>query len=242
MKIAVCDDDKLFIDSVCDFLHRWAEQNDLEIQLFCFSNGDGLINTYRTGERMDLILLDVLMPFLNGLDTAKELRDIDAAVPIIFLTSSKEFAIESYDVKAFHYLLKPLNAEKLSAVMDDFLRTSAAPKKMFAASTNDGFIQLVVSDVEYIEAQNRHVFFHMTDGRTIAGNDALYKCSEVFDEENGFLSCHRSYIINLGRIQQFDRSRLITTRHAMIPISRNRYEKLKDAYLHRFFAQKGAAH
>lgn len=63
------------------------------------------------------------------MDTAKELRYIDAAVPIVFLTSSKEFAIESYDVKAFHYLLKPLDAKKLSAVMDDFLKISAAPKK-----------------------------------------------------------------------------------------------------------------
>lgn len=101
---------------------------------------------------------------------------------------------------------------------------------------NDGFIQLVVSDVEYIEAQNRHVFFHMTDGRTIAGNDALYKCGEMFAEENGFLSCHRSYIINLSRIERFSRSELITARHATIPISRNRYEALKDAYLRYMFA------
>lgn len=63
MKIAVCDDDKLFMDSVCDFLHQWAGQNHLEIQLFCFSDGDGLISAYQAGNRMDLVLLDVLMPF-----------------------------------------------------------------------------------------------------------------------------------------------------------------------------------
>ena len=100
MKIAVCDDEKQFIDEVCLLLESWAKKQDIQLSLFRFTNGDDLIDAHRS-ECMDLILLDIIMPLLNGMETAKELRGNDAAVPIIFLTSAREFAVD-YEVRAFH--------------------------------------------------------------------------------------------------------------------------------------------
>ena len=73
---------------------------------------------------MDLIMLDVIMPLLNGMDTARELRNDNQIVPIIFLTSSREFAVDSYEVKAFHYLIKPVDDVKLFRTLDDFVHLS----------------------------------------------------------------------------------------------------------------------
>lgn len=175
------------------------------------------------------------MPLFNGMDTARELRDADQTVPIIFLTTSREFAVDSYEVKAFNYLIKPVNAGKLSGVLDDFLKTLNLPKNTFTVQTGDSFLRIMVSDVDYLEAQNKQVLFHMSDGRMIAAQERFYKCAEVFSPEIGFCRCHRSYIVNLSRVKQFSKSKITTFNHASIPISRNNYAAFKETYFQHMF-------
>lgn len=119
MNIAICDDEILFTRELSSLLTHWAEKNDFSLTLYPYSNGDDLLTALRTIP-VDLIFLDIIMPLLNGIDTAREIRSMGLTVPVIFLTSSREFALDSYDVKAFHYLLKPINTLKLFSVMDDF--------------------------------------------------------------------------------------------------------------------------
>lgn len=234
MKIAVCDDEEIFIDSTCALLKQWAEENNISLTLFRFTNGDDLINTHRK-EGMDLIILDVIMPLLNGMDTARELRSHDQMVPVIFLTSSREFAVDSYEVKAFNYLIKPVDAGKLSGVLNDFIKMRNVHKNTFTAQTSDGFFSIVVSDVEYLEAQNKQVLFHMSDGRTIAIHESFSKCAESFSPKTGFCRCHRSYIVNLNKVKQFSKSEITTFNQAVIPISRNSYAVFKATYFQHMF-------
>mgnify|MGYP000579813685 CR=1 FL=1 len=112
MNIAICDDEILFTRELSSLLKHWAEKNNLSLTLYPYSNGDDLLTALRTIP-VDLIFLDIIMPLLNGIDTAREIRSMGLTVPVIFLTSSREFALDSYDVKAFHYLLKPVNTLKL---------------------------------------------------------------------------------------------------------------------------------
>ena len=105
MKIAICDDEVQFINTTVALLEKWASKHHVDVTLYRFSNGDDLIRAHHT-HCMDLIILDIIMPLLNGMDTAKELRQEHQSVPIIFLTSSREFAVDSYEVKALNYLMK----------------------------------------------------------------------------------------------------------------------------------------
>ena len=100
MKIAICDDEIEFVDAICPLLEQWAERNTVNLALYRFTNGDDLIDAH-LHNCMDLIILDVIMPLMSGMDTARELRMDEQTVPIIFLTSSKEFAVDSYDVNVF---------------------------------------------------------------------------------------------------------------------------------------------
>ena len=234
MKIAVCDDEELFIDSICTLLKEWSRNTHTSLTLFRFTNGDDLIDTHQK-ECMDLILLDILMPLLNGIDTAKELRYLDQAVPIIFLTSSRDFAVESYEVKAFHYLVKPVDTKKLFPVLDDFLKLLHLPKNTFTAQTGNSFLQIMIFDVNYLEAQNKQVLFHMSDGKIITVHERFSKCAEVFSPQIGFYHCHRSYIVNLSNVKQFSKSEITTFNHKTIPISRNRYAAFKEAYFQHMF-------
>lgn len=118
LKIAVCDDDNFFLGQAEHAVKRWAEEQDLTVELQLFDNGDSLLTVSRT-EQFDVLLLDIMMPLFNGMELAHVIRETNTAVKIVFLTSSPEFAVESYDVKASGYLLKPLQYEKLCSVLDD---------------------------------------------------------------------------------------------------------------------------
>lgn len=234
MKIAICDDERTFADTIRPLLEQWAEKNDIRLTLFCFTNGDDLICAHRN-QSMDLIILDVIMPLLNGIDTARELRSEDSAVPIIFLTSSSEFAVDSYEVKAFYYLIKPVDDAKLFRILDDFLKTTASRQHFFTAQTDKGFCKIAVGDVDYLEARNKQVIVYLSNGRTIAIRELFSKCEEIFSLENGFFRCHRSYIVNLNNIEQFTKSEITTSQNMAIPISRNRYTAFKETYFNHMF-------
>lgn len=200
MKIAVCDDEKQFIEDVCPLLEAWAKKHEIHLSVFRFTDGDDLIDTHRK-ECMDLIL----------------------------------FAVDSYDVKAFHYLLKPLNNDKLFLILDDFFNTFYLPEHTITAKTTEGFCKISLADVDYLEAQNKHVLAYLSGGRIVEICEQLSKCKEVFSAESGFYHCHRSYIVNLNHVEQFSKTELTTICHAAIPISRNCYTAFKEAYfLHMF--------
>lgn len=236
MKIAVCDDEFQFIDALCPLLEQWAKNHSIPLTLYKFTNGDDLIAAHND-KCMDLIFLDVIMPLLNGMVTARELRSNDPLVPLIFLSSSREFAVDSYDVKAFHYFIKPVGREKLFPILDEFLRTCQLHKSTYTAQTADGFCKIAFADVEYLEAQNKQVLVRLSDGRSIEIRELFSKCEEIFSPKSGFCRCHRSYIVNLNYVEQFSKTRLLTNHNFKIPISRNRYMPFKDAYFHHMFGE-----
>lgn len=234
MKIAICDDEIRFIDAICPLLEQWAKERGIRLTLYRFTNGDDLVEAHQN-EWMDLILLDVIMPLLSGIDTARELRNMNQAVPIIFLTSSREFAVDSYEVKALNYLIKPVDRKRLFLALDDFLKTVDLPKTSFTAKTADGFCRIVIADVDYLEAQNKQVLVHLTNGRIIVIRELFSKCAEVFSPENGFCCCHRSYIVNLKNVERFSKTEVVTIHNAVIPISRNNYAAFKATYFNHMF-------
>lgn len=229
MKIAICDDETKFINAIRPLLEQWAQKHNIRLTLRPFTNGDDLIASQHS-ECVDLIILDVIMPLLNGIDTARELRNINPSVPIIFLTSSAEFAVDSYEVKAFHYLIKPVEPVKLFNCLDDFLETYNFSKVTFTAQTTGGFYKIVLSDVDYLEAQNKKVLVHLSNGNTVEIRELFSKCEEIFSLKNGFYRCHRSYIVNLSNIERFSKAEIVTIHNAVIPISRNRYVAFKETY------------
>ena len=163
MKILVCDDDREIVEAVTIYLEKEG------YSVLAAYNGKEALDTLRR-EQVQLIILDIMMPLLSGLDTAKELRSKDAHTPIIFLTSSKEYAIYSYEVHALHYLLKPVSKEQLFDTMNYFLEVSRQSEQYFSAQTANGFCKLRISDIEYLEAMNKQVNVHMTNSSANVNN------------------------------------------------------------------------
>lgn len=229
IKIAICDDEDEFLDVLSESLFSWSRIHQLGLQLYRFTNGDELITAHKA-YGMDLILLDVVMPLLNGMDTARELRLDDAHVPIIFLTSSPEFALESYEVRSFWYLLKPLDEARLHSVLDNWLESSKLSMAHFLAKTEDGYQAIYFQDVEYLEAQNKTVAVFLKDGSTVSIKEPFRQCETFFTPEKGFYKCHRSYLVAFGCVEKFGKTSLVTKSGACIPISRDNFNGFKDEY------------
>ena len=166
LRIGVCDDDKEFLQRLVQMIHIWSDHSGIPTELYPFDNGDELISK-NAAFRMDIILLDIVMPLLNGMDTARELRAQDTAVKIIFLTSSPEFALESYEVRAQDYLLKPITYERLRRALEDCSHLFEAEPKNMVLKTSFGFQKLYFHDIEYAEAQNKRVVFYLRGDKVV---------------------------------------------------------------------------
>ena len=158
LKIGICDDSKMFLICAEKLIRKWSDERRIPVKIYTFNNGDKLVAA-NTEERLDIIFLDIIMPLLNGMDAARELRQRDKSVKIIFLTSSPEFALESYEVKAQGYVLKPIVYDKLKELLDECVQSFAEEPKNMVIKTVTGYQKLYFHEIEYAEAQNKRVFY-----------------------------------------------------------------------------------
>ena len=177
--------------------------------------------------------VDILLFLANnpGMDTARELRQSDTAVRLVFLTSSPEFALESYEVRAFDYLLKPVTYERLAQLLDGLSSMRPAATDELVIKTSFGYHALRLSDIEYAEARNKHVVFHLRDGRDIEALESFRSVKDRLAQNATFFKCHRSYQINLRNIDHFDRTDIVMRSGACIPLSRSSKQGFQDAYI-----------
>lgn len=234
MRIAVCDDCPTARKETEKLIDRWAADSDIKLELFLYDNGDELLKT-AVVSRFDVVFLDIIMPLLNGMDTARELRRLDADVPIVFLTSSPDFALESYEVKATNYLLKPVEPKKLTTVLDECAEKIGKEPDSVVLKTALGWQKLYFKNIEFAEAQNKHVVLHLRDGRLVETGETLRSIEEKFTVADGFFKCHRSYIVYLPNVDRFNGTDIITRSGCGIPIARGCGKAFKEAYFTAMF-------
>lgn len=143
--------------------------------------------------------------------------------------------MDSYKVDAFWYLVKPVDETLLYTVLDKFHRTFHEKKEMVVLRTQTGYCKISTMDVDYLEAQNKHVIAYLSNGSSILLTEKFFSCEQHFSLKKGFCKCHRSYIVNLRQIKEFDKIRVVLNAGTMIPISRNSYQIFKENYFSYMF-------
>lgn len=229
LKIIACDDDVAFLDRLHRMIDRWSTEKGTAVDVALVTRGEDLLARH-AASRADIILLDMIMPLVNGMDTARELRQSDTAVRLVFLTSSPEFALESYEVRAFDYLLKPVAYERLAQLLDELSSMRPSATDEFVIKTSFGYHALLLSDIEYAEARNKHVVFHLRDGRDIEALESFRSVEDRLAQNAVFFKCHRSYQVNLRNIDHFDRTEIFMRSGACIPLARSCKQGFQDAY------------
>lgn len=173
-EIIICDDDDACLEQTCQLVNDWKAAISTPISVKTMESGDKLLE-YCAKNSPDVILLDIMMPLLNGMDAARELREHNLISKIIFLTTSPEFAIESYDVDASGYLLKPVDRKKLYKLLDKCLSAISKPADSIAVHTAFGYQNVLMHHIEFLEAQNKKVMLALYDGKRL---EAIGKLSD----------------------------------------------------------------
>lgn len=229
LKIIACDDDVAFLDNLHRMINRWSAETGTAVDVALVTHGEDLLARH-AASRADIIMLDMIMPLVNGMDTARELRQTDTAVRLVFLTSSPEFALESYEVRAFDYLLKPVTYERVAQLLDELSSLRPAATDELVIKTSFGYHALRLSDIEYAEARNKHVVFHLRDGRDIEALEPFRSIEDRLAQNATFFKCHRSYQVNLRNIDHFNRTEIVMRSGACIPLARSCKQGFQDAY------------
>lgn len=211
----------------------------MRIRYTAFQSPLELLKVIERGMNFDVIFLDIIMPGENGFETAKEIRTYDNNVKIIFLTSSTEFAVESYTVGAFFYQLKPIWKDSLFRLMDSVLSECTRTKSnTLVLKCKNGINCINLDELEYCEVIRRTLLLHMVTDKLYECNSSMEEFCNMIKQYNQFLRPHRSYVVNMNYIQSISYREIITTNSICIPIPRGKYADLKDTYLAYAFEHK----
>ncbi len=238
MRIAICDDDPRELERISSFIDEYRRESGASLSYTNFKSAAELIENVSSGD-YSLLFLDIMMPEINGMQAAHEIREFDAGVKIVFLTSSPEFAVESYAVKAYNYILKPVSKEKLFSLLDAVIADEQKPMEGLKVKTASGMARILFSKMAFVEIMNKRLYFHMTDGSVQELTSSLAAFEEELLARTEFVKVHRSYIVNLWQVNELRSNELVTIGGKVVPISRLLYSKVREAYMKHLFMEKG---
>ncbi len=237
LKIGICDDSSEFIREIEELIKSWKSLPENAV-IKTFENGDSLVSAHHS-ENFDFIFLDVVMPFIDGIETAREIRAFDKKAKIVFLTSSPEFALDSYSVKASNYLLKPIEKSALFECLDDLYSDFAEDFSGIAVKSFSAIYNIPFHNIEYVEAMNKKVIVYLCDKKTIESSEPFHIFEEKLLPFPNFFKCHRSYIVNIHRIASFDPKDIFMRNGKTVPLSRSCKKVFEETYFEVLFGKAG---
>ena len=239
IQIGFCDDDLSILSELRVLLDRYRVERNVEITSAAFQSPLELLTEIERGTRFDILLLDVMMPGENGIDTAREIRRYDQSMKIIFLTSSAEFAVESYTVGAYFYQLKPIWEDSFFPLMDSVMAAcrSAEPRSL-VLRCKSGISRIELEKLLYCEVLSRTLVFHLTDGRILESTGSMDELARQLTPHESFLRTHRSFLVNMEYIQNISTRAVTLTNLAQIPIPHGKSAEIRRQYLEYAFRRK----
>lgn len=237
MYIAICDDQAEELTALTELLHTWEIEHNTHLRRQTFRSASDLLDAART-ERFTLYLLDVLMPGMDGMEAAREIRCFDAAADIVFLTTSPGFAYESYGVRALEYLLKPIRAKLLFPILDQLYLREQKPQEGLTLKAGSTIVRVPFPALTYVEVIGKHLYFNLNDGQVRMVSGALKDYEDLLLSRPEFMRIHRSYIVNMLQIEELSPAGIRTFSGRELPVSRLLYPQLQKDYMKLLFAQK----
>ena len=229
MRIAVCDDEKAFLNKLRKEISEIL--NETEYELTEFSSGEALLDVYNE-QKFDIIILDIEMNGINGLDTAREIRKSDRSTVIAFLTSYESFAIQGYEVKAERYILKQQPSNMYKEQLTSLFNEYRLKHKMFVYNNVNKAFSARLSDIQYFEVYVRTITVHVFDGdnKTFDFYGRLSELEESYTAD-GFVKVGKSYLVNISNIKHIDKNGLYMLNGDFISMGRSVRTKVIEVYM-----------
>ena len=201
-KIAICDDEEIFIHTLKENLDRYATDTGMEFCYQAYSDGSELLAKYQP-----------------GLKTAEEIRKLDSNVGLVFLTSLKQYVWKGYEYSAVNYLLKPVKYNVLKMELDRYFARYQGKEEPYISFANDrGKYKVLYKNLSYAETNKRNVMLHF-DGQEQIIYKTMKEISSLLLQQPQFACCHKSFVVNLSFVKSLEGLELILATGKRIPIS-----------------------
>lgn len=227
LRIAVCDDERQICEVMRDKLQKYYFEKNINLSIQTFYSGEEVLKSNL--DNIDVLFLDVDMPGINGLKTAKAIRKKNKDMIIIFLTAYSEFVFESFKVDAFRYLIKPVKDRELTETLAAVQKKICEPEEYLSFQFQNEMYSIKYSDIIYMEGVRDKICIYCKDG--------TYRWRGTFRElkdmvrDRGFFPIHRRYIINMNKIRKYNSERVFLEDNREVPISRFCLKAFKDEYI-----------
>ena len=225
INIAICDDELYYRTEIKDTLKSLLSSYSINYNIYEFSSGEELLNNYP--KNLDILIMDIQMKLINGMDTARNIREFDTNVEIIFMTSFLEFMQEGYEVKAYRYILKPINERKIAKNILPCIKEVMKKRHNYITINVKNYIDRIkIDSIIYIETDRPNILIYTHD-KMYATKMSISNMEKILSEY-GFFRCHNSYIVNLKLVESLN-GNTVVVEGKDIPISRYRIKDLKLA-------------
>lgn len=226
-RIAVCDDLDQDIRYVSAAVRKWAEKRNVSAEIETFPSAESFLFRYAEQKAFDILLLDIEMSSMSGIELAKRIRQNDDAVQIVFITGYSDYIAEGYEVSALHYLMKPISVDKLREVLDRAALKIQKNEKAIFLSLSGEMVRIPVYEIRYLEVRQNYVTVHAK------GEYTVKKTLSEFEGEldDRFYRMGRSYIVNLSYINRITRNSVFLSDGSVLPLPRGQYEPLNRAFI-----------
>ena len=226
-KIAICDDSKEDIGYVAGLLKKWSAQRQMAVQAECFPSAESFLFQYAEDKNYDILLLDIEMGQMDGVTMARQIRRDNETVQIVFITGYSEYIAEGYEVAALHYLLKPVNEEKLFAVLDRAVEKLRRSERCLTLALSGEMVRIPLHEIRYLDVQQNYVTVHGKEDYTV--KKSLGEFEKLLDEE--FFRLGRGGIVNLSYISRVTKTDVYLKDGSVLPLPRGKYEALNRAII-----------
>ncbi len=229
MRICLVDDDSTQLEYLKVLIEEWANKNNINTEISIYHSAEEMLFENEKSYLFDMILLDIQMGKINGIELAKQIREVDKNVIIAFISGMADYVFEGYNVQAIQYLLKPINQDKLIELLNIAKSMTLKKHKHLIITNSNDKKKINYDQIYYIESMGHNVIIH-TEFEEINWKNNLKDISEDL-LKNGFTITHRSYIVNLKHIEEVCKERCILSNNKEVPISRNSYKSVNDDFI-----------
>lgn len=225
INIGICDDELHCRLKIKDIIDKILSSYPINYNIYEFSSGEDLLNNYPKG--LDILIIDIHMKIINGMDTARKIREFDENLEIIFMTSFAQFMQDGYEVKAYRYILKPISEKKISKNIIPCINEIIKKRSNYLTINVKNYVNRIkIDSITYIETDRPNILIYTRDNMYTT-KMSISKIEKILSE-HGFFRCHNSYIINLKLVDSMN-SNTVKLAGKDIPISKYRLRDLKLA-------------
>ena len=228
LKIAICDDEAAQRDYLLNTVDVWAKKNRHMTEVKDYPSAEAFLFDYEEEKDFDILLLDIEMTGMSGVELAKRVRQENSTIQLVFITGFYEYFGDGFDVSALHYLIKPANVDKLYPVLDRAVDNLSYRQRSVLLNTSEGDIKLSLADIMYIEADKMYLMVHSLK-ETHRVRMTLAKMTELLDDT--FFKVHRSYIVGLKYVKKITHTDIFMANGDVVPISRGMYQEVHEALI-----------